>query len=299
MSESVKRTLSEVSDASSGSPNIETKRTKQLLSMSSSDDSLLGLITNMPNVITEESLQAMLSQMKNEIVTEVNENFNKHKEFLEERLLELENDNIQLKKDNSDLRKKVINLEERCSRIQKIALDAKNYAVENEQYSRKSNVKIFGVKEEKSEDTKSKVIKIFNEKLGVSLQEKDVDVAHRVGKLKPNKSEHSRSIIVKFIRREHKMDILKNRKKLRGSKTVVSDDMCQDLQKVYNRIKNDFRVKESWTWFGKIFVKDHSDKIYRVMYGRSLDEVMGSTQHTESLENRLRNIAEGNQLENK
>ena len=49
--------------------------------MSSSDDSLLGLITNMPNVITEESLQAMLSQMKNEIVTEVNKNFNKHKEF--------------------------------------------------------------------------------------------------------------------------------------------------------------------------------------------------------------------------
>ena len=58
-------------------------------------------------------------------------------------------------------------------------------------------------------------------------------------------------------------------------------------------------MKESWTWFGKIFVKDHSDKIYRVMYGQSLDEVMGSTQHTESLENRLRNIAEGNQLENK
>ena len=49
--------------------------------MSSSDDSLLGLITNMPNVITEESLQAMLSQMKNEIVTEVNKNFNKQRIF--------------------------------------------------------------------------------------------------------------------------------------------------------------------------------------------------------------------------
>ena len=75
----------------------------------------------------------------------------------------------------------------------KNSIRCKTHAVENEQYARKSNVKIFGVKEEKSEDTKSKVIKIFNEKLGVSLQ--DVDVAHRVGKLKPNKSEHSRSIM--------------------------------------------------------------------------------------------------------
>ena len=48
--------------------------------------------------------------------------------------------------------------------------------------------------------------------------------------------------------------LLMNRKKLKGSGVIVADDLCQEMIKVYNRVRNDPRVKDAWTWFGKIFV---------------------------------------------
>ena len=65
---------------------------------------------------------------------------------------------------------------------------------------------------------------------------------------------------------------MKHRKKLKGQKYVVVDDLCQQLEKVYNRVRNDERVQDAWTWFGKVFIKDKKGGIH--MYGQSLSEVL-------------------------
>ena len=52
-------------------------------------------------------------------------------------------------------------------------------------------------------------------------------------------------MIVRFVRREHKMLVMKNRKKLKGQKYAVEDDLCQELVKVYNRVRNDERVQDA------------------------------------------------------
>ena len=268
-----KRNLSEVSEASSSSPSVslDSKRAKQLSSLNSMDE--YENIAIMAETLSENRLLALLADMKNEIVREVNDSFTKHTQALELRILDLENENIQLKQDNVQLIQQIKNVETEYAKICQVAQTAKAHAVENEQYSRKSNIKIIGLNESKQENQKQLVLDLLKEKMDVNLREKDIDVAHRVGIYKKN-NKYPRAMIVRFVRRDHKMLVMKNRKKLKGQKYVVVDDLCQELVKVYNRVRNDERVQEAWTWFGKVFIKDKKGGIHRVMYGQSLSEVL-------------------------
>ena len=266
MSETSKRNLSEVSEASV-SPGLIFKKAKQLLSSSSEESFNFDNLENMSFGLTEDKLQAMLASMKSEIVKEVTENFSKYTQTLDLKILELENENIQLKQDNVDLAKKIEDLETKCSEAKCVSLEAKAQAIENEQYSRKSNIKIYGMVENKNENSKKVVIDMCKKDLKLDIREKDIDAAHRVGKSNKN-NKYSRSMIVRFVRRDTKFEIMRNRKKLKGSGVVVADDLCQEIIKVYNRVRNDPRVKDAWTWFGKIFVKDEGGKIHKVSYGQ-------------------------------
>ena len=66
------------------------------------------------------------------------------------------------------------------------AQTAKAHAVENEQYSPKSNIKIIGLNESKQENQKQLVLDLLKEKMDGNLREKDIDVAIRVGIYKKN-----------------------------------------------------------------------------------------------------------------
>nr|KAG5701455.1 hypothetical protein BaRGS_032787 [Batillaria attramentaria] len=58
------------------------------------------------------------------------------------------------------------------------------------QYTRRNNVRIFGVPESESEsveECEAKILEIFNKKLGVTLAPKDLEATHRLGKKKPPK----------------------------------------------------------------------------------------------------------------
>ena len=52
-----------------------------------------------------------------------------------------------------------------------------------EQYTRKWNVRVYGINEkEKEEDCKKEVVKFAENKLGIKISRKDIDIAHRVGR---------------------------------------------------------------------------------------------------------------------
>ena len=102
------------------------------------------------------------------------------------RILDLENENIQLKQDNVQLIQQIKNVETEYAKTCQAAQTAKAHAVENEQYSRKSNIKIIGPNEAMQENQKQLVLDLLKEKMDVNRREKDIDVAHRVGVYKKN-----------------------------------------------------------------------------------------------------------------
>ncbi|KAK3753059.1 hypothetical protein QZH41_005504 [Actinostola sp. cb2023] len=78
-----------------------------------------------------------------------------------------------------------------------------------EQYSRRNSIRISGITENKDENTDELVMKTIKEKLNIDITTNDLDRSHRVGLRKPGKP---RQIIVKLVRHNKKVEILKNRK---------------------------------------------------------------------------------------
>ena len=91
---------------------------------------------------------------------------------------------------------------------------------------------------------------------------------HRNGK------DINRSIIVKCVRRDLKYKIMKARKLLKNSGIVILDDLCYEMQQLFNRTKSDQMVQDSWTFNNKIFFKDLQNKVHSIHYGESVSDIL-------------------------
>ena len=123
------------------------------------------------------------------------------------------------------------------------------------QYSRKCNLKIFGLREtrrnETAVDTSHLVVDFLNAKLGVRVSIGDINVAHRLGNPEPNRY---RSVIVKFVRRLTKLEVLENRWRLKGSGIVIAEDLTPANNKLFWELRESCGAKNVWTRDSKIYV---------------------------------------------
>ena len=147
--------------------------------------------------------------------------------------------------------------------------------IANEQYSRKKNIRVFGLPEEQGENCRAKLKNLFEE-LDVSVDAyKDVSNVHRIGSKNSPKP-----MIVAFASHDTKITVLKSRKALKGKTTSISDDLCVDLTKTLNRLKTDHRVKDAWSWDGKLYAKRKDDlRVARVHWGQTYDEMVFRDKH--------------------
>ena len=113
------------------------------------------------------------------------------------------------------------------------------YAVKNEQYSRKNNLQIHGLEEEEGENLEGKFVKFVQENLHEEILRPDeIKIIHRIGPKKFNNGEQgsrsarTRPVIVKLLSNKSKMKILLKRKQLKGKGGYeVSEDMADDIAK--------------------------------------------------------------------
>ncbi|KAH3739411.1 hypothetical protein DPMN_046063 [Dreissena polymorpha] len=87
-----------------------------------------------------------------------------------------------------------------------------------EQYGRRNSIRISALSFDSENQTSIQVAehtaKMMSHHLNVRLEYKDIDIAHRLGKYIPNKN---RAVIVKFVRRQTKIDVMKRAKQLKGT----------------------------------------------------------------------------------
>ena len=137
--------------------------------------------------------------------------------------------------------------------IEKVAAKAND----NEQFSRRQNVRVTGFVEEDDENCAEKFVNLCREKIGLDVNDDLVDRAHRVGKKEEGRN---RAIIVRLKTHKDKLAILRNRKNLRGSGFYINEDLTKINQKLsYIARVTCTNVDTSWTVDGKIFVKRKSD----------------------------------------
>ena len=158
---------------------------------------------------------------------------------------------VQLSHDNERMR------EEEMETLRQTVNEQANEITDLKQYLRSNNLKIYGLPEEgegeweSDAETARNVIRLCKDKLGIDLQENDIDIAHR---LKKNSEDKARSIIVRFVRRTVRNQVIGLRKKLKKTGIVIADDLCPENARMFHSLR---RVvgRDVWSTGGKILLK--------------------------------------------
>ena len=122
----------------------------------------------------------------------------------------------------------------------------------------KDNVIIKGIPYHQDEDTDQIVIDLAKD-AGVEIKKDDISTSHRLSASRQNSAEtvRQKDIIVKFVRRNTKVDLMKKKKNLKNvasRKNVFLNDQLTPLRaKILREIKKETNVKSAWTIDGKIF----------------------------------------------
>ena len=107
-----------------------------------------------------------------------------------------------------------------------------------EQYGRRESIRILGVAEAIGEKhdtsiTRQKVIDTLK-KIDVDVSHDSMSAAHRIGKENPR---FARQIICKFVSRQPKELVMKNRFKIKGTDIFINEDLTPLRSKLLNYIK--------------------------------------------------------------
>ncbi|GJQ69972.1 hypothetical protein Trydic_g13350 [Trypoxylus dichotomus] len=84
--------------------------------------------------------------------------------------------------------------------LQKKYDEMTNTIEEQEQYSRSSNLRIFGLHEDEDEDLEERLLSLFQYRLEVVIKKQDIDYCHRL----PHRRGQHPPVIVRFVRRSGK-----------------------------------------------------------------------------------------------
>ncbi|XP_071056578.1 uncharacterized protein [Onthophagus taurus] len=121
---------------------------------------------------------------------------------------------------------------------------------ELEQYTRRNNVRVFGISDN-VQDVESEVLSLFNNKLSVPVKVEDIDRCHRVGAAKKTNN-GSRAIIVKFVSYRTRDLVCKARKRLKGSKIGIQEDLTSKRYKLLQLARERVGNGNAWSRDGAI-----------------------------------------------
>jgi hypothetical protein len=140
-----------------------------------------------------------------------------------------------------------------------------------EQYDRRWNVRVYGVKEkgdETAQDCARAVCGIFNDQIGVSVSDDELEAVHRTG---PKPPKGVRPIIVRFRSRKQRDSVLADRKKLKGTKVSIDEDLTSANYKLCRAAYKHTKTLSTWSSNGKVLAKLKNGKTLRIPYGADLD----------------------------
>ena len=146
---------------------------------------------------------------------------------------------------------------------EKLCAQMRTLTYENDrlqQYSRRENIRIHGVQEDRGETgeiTEKKALAVLRA-TGVTVDDQDIAACHRVGKPRAG----PKAIIVRFVSRRKRTQVMKSKKKLKEQsgmqKTFINDDLTTLRSRLYGYVRALPCVDKAWTVDGKIFAMKKS-----------------------------------------
>lgn len=171
--------------------------------------------------------------------------------------------------------------------------DLKKRMDDMEQYSRRTCLKISGIRESgKIENTDQLALKVINELVlpntGRNLTLGNIGRTHRIGKPSNQSSMNDRrprDIIVRFLSYRDRALVYTNKRNLKTHnsdpnnhyKIYINEALTQQRAKLYKQTRDLFKDKKiasCWTSDGKILVKSHDDRTVNIQNETDLEQFL-------------------------
>ena len=156
--------------------------------------------------------------------------------------------------------------------------EAKMIANDNEQYCRRLNIRIKGLRIASGDNGKQIMAKFFRERLKLPIDSGDIEAAYQVtprrqpsSVIRSNTDVSSQpgsqsrpqtesSVLVRFCRSECRDQVIRQRRLLKGSGVTIHEDLTNLNIQTLNRARNNALVDKTWTWNGRIYALLRSGK---------------------------------------
>ena len=167
---------------------------------------------------------------------------------------------------------------------------------DQEQYSRRTNLKISGIKDQsREENTDDLVLDVINNLIlkhqGVSLNYSPIGRTHRVGPpptTRTSTKNRPRDIIIRFISYRDRDLVFRNKKNLKSFNERQSPDrrlyeneaLTQRRASLYKKTRDlltNKKIKNCWTHDGKILVKSLAEKTVQITDEKDLEQLLKIT----------------------
>ena len=178
-----------------------------------------------------------------------------------------------LKREVAEARQREEALKDQLKEARQLAETADQRVEDLSAYVRRNNLRIYGLPEsdgskatggastqpETTQQCEERVLKMVSDKLKVDISRTDIEACHRVG---AKRSDSQRCVVVRFLSRKVRDAVLFNRKNLKGSKTVIVEDLTPKAYSLLCQVKDDKDVcAQAWSKNGSVIMKSHSGKI--------------------------------------
>lgn len=140
-----------------------------------------------------------------------------------------------------------------------------------EQYTRRNNLRLFGVQESNGENTDLLVMDVVKNTLNVNISLMDIERTHRIGRSAAN-TNHPRPIIIKFVSYRVRNEVFRLKKNLKGTKYYFKEDLTKIRVDILGKMIRKFGYGKVWTVDGKFYWNDTNGKIKN---SSDLEELLG------------------------
>ncbi|XP_050399971.1 uncharacterized protein LOC126817162 isoform X2 [Patella vulgata] len=213
--------------------------------------------------------EVTMENIKLDIVNTINEQIRN----LEKQISDITSENTKLKLQVDIITYKNNQLETELQDTKDVATLSLQRVNDLEQWTRRSSVRIYGLPDNQHEsftESINKSLDVFD-KIGVQMPPEHIGIAHRLGPFKVGKC---RGIIVKFISRKDKFNVMKNRRNLKGSNITIREDLTRINSQLLHKTLISPLAFQTWSIEGVIYAKLVNEKIIKVYQHTNIEKAL-------------------------
>lgn len=204
-------------------------------------------VEEIKSLITEQIKAVLCDEFLEEIAARVTKN-------IEAKL------NLQFSKYDADilkLSKEICDLKKFNSKLE-LQMD------KNEQFSRRKNIRIFGLKYEEGENTQNVVLDLFNNKMNLQfINSGNIITCHRVFAKNRSNTDKPPAVLVTCDNVNVRKRVLQNKKSLKSTGVRIKEDLTKYRLSIFEDAVKQFTIKNVWSYNGSIYVRC-KDVVHRV-----------------------------------